>query len=387
MARDVSGTYTRVSNSFSNPSSGSTISPSDADALFDDIESELTDSLSRSGKGGMSADLDMNNNDINEIKTAVFGGSTSGNTTVIATAIAGTTTLTLPAATDTLLGKATTDVLTNKTFDTAGAGNSLSINGVAATANTGTGAVARATSPTFVTPALGTPTAAVLTNATGLPLGGLTTQAAFTFVGNNTSGAAIPSAVDIAALTTKGSPAAGDYVMISDQAASGAWKKATVSSVGSAGSVSSIAGNTGAFTLSGLLTNSVNDLRVTAAVQADQETGTSTTTVVTPGVQKHHPLHPKAWAYVTQSGGTYTLAASSGVSGISKFATGRVDVTLSTAFSSTNYAAVTSCAESGAYSSEVLGSRTTTNCRVNIKLPTSNADADSGFQVIFYGDQ
>lgn len=36
--------------------------------------------------------------------------------------------------------------------------------------STGTGGIARATSPTFVTPALGTPTAAVLTNATGLPV-------------------------------------------------------------------------------------------------------------------------------------------------------------------------------------------------------------------------
>lgn len=49
----------------------------------------------------------------------------------------------------------TTQTLTNKTFDTAGSGNSLSINGVAATANTGTGSVVRGTSPTLVTPTLG----------------------------------------------------------------------------------------------------------------------------------------------------------------------------------------------------------------------------------------
>jgi hypothetical protein len=39
-------------------------------------------------------------------------------------------------------------------------------------ASTGTGNIVRATSPTLVTPALGTPTALVLTNATGLPVGG-----------------------------------------------------------------------------------------------------------------------------------------------------------------------------------------------------------------------
>lgn len=159
MARDVNGTYTRVSNTFTAPIAGTPISPTDADAFWDELDTEITDSLSRTGKGGMSADLDMNNNDINEIKTAVFQGSSSGNTTVIATAAAGTTTLTLPAATDTLVGKATTDTLTNKTFDTAGTGNSFSINGVAATANTGTGSVVRATSPTLVTPALGAATA------------------------------------------------------------------------------------------------------------------------------------------------------------------------------------------------------------------------------------
>lgn len=99
----------------------------------------------------------------------IVAGTTSGTTILNASAVASGT-LTLPAATDTLVGKATTDTFTNKTFDTAGTGNSFSINGVAATANTGTGAVVRASSPTLTTPALGTPSAAVLTNATGLPI-------------------------------------------------------------------------------------------------------------------------------------------------------------------------------------------------------------------------
>ena len=73
---------------------------------------------------------------------ASFAGATSGTTTVIATAVAGTTTLTLPSATDTLVGKATTDTLTNKTL----------------------------TSPTLTTPVLGTPSSGTLTSCTGLPL-------------------------------------------------------------------------------------------------------------------------------------------------------------------------------------------------------------------------
>jgi hypothetical protein len=101
-----------------------------------------------------------------------FTGATSGTTALIPTAIAGTTTLTLPAATDTLIGKATTDTLTNKTYDTAGTGNSFSINGVAVTANQGTGSVVRATSPTLTTPVLGVATATsinglIITTTTG----------------------------------------------------------------------------------------------------------------------------------------------------------------------------------------------------------------------------
>jgi len=50
---------------------------------------------------------------------AKFNGSSTGTITVLATATAGTNTLTLPAATDTLVGKATTDILTNKTINAA----------------------------------------------------------------------------------------------------------------------------------------------------------------------------------------------------------------------------------------------------------------------------
>ena len=64
-------------------------------------------------------------------------------------------TLTLPTSSDTLVGRATTDTFTNKTFDTAGTGNSFKINGTSITSTTGSGAVVLASSPTLVTPTLG----------------------------------------------------------------------------------------------------------------------------------------------------------------------------------------------------------------------------------------
>lgn len=94
-----------------------------------------------------------------------IGGAATNNVQVTATAT-GARTFTLPDATDTAVGKATTDTFTNKTYDTAGSGNSFSINGVAATANTGTGSVVRATSPTLVTPALGVATATSVNKVT-----------------------------------------------------------------------------------------------------------------------------------------------------------------------------------------------------------------------------
>lgn len=83
-----------------------------------------------------------------EAAGTVLVGAVTGATTLQASSTASGT-LTLPAATDTLVGRATTDTLTNKTYDTAGTGNVLRINGTQVSSVTGTGAVVLAASPTM----------------------------------------------------------------------------------------------------------------------------------------------------------------------------------------------------------------------------------------------
>jgi len=87
-----------------------------------------------------SSDLIYFRNSASPVSSFGFSGSTSGTTTVQATAVAGTTTLTLPAATDTLVGKATTDTLTNKTL-TSPTINTATIATPTITGGTNTGSI------------------------------------------------------------------------------------------------------------------------------------------------------------------------------------------------------------------------------------------------------
>lgn len=73
------------------------------------------------------------------------------------------------------------------------------------------------------------------------------------------------------------------------------------------------------------------------ATQANQETGTSIITIVTPGRQHFHPSAPKAWL---QCGVTGNVTASYGVTSVTDTGTGVATVNLSITFSSGNYAPV-----------------------------------------------
>ena len=74
-------------------------------------------------------------------------------------------------------------------------------------------------------------------------------QNAYTLLGNVAGTTGNISAFAIGSLTQKASPSSSDYIMLSDQSASGALKYATVSSIASAGSVGSVNTLTGAVVL------------------------------------------------------------------------------------------------------------------------------------------
>lgn len=77
---------------------------------------------------------------------------------------------TLSSTGNTTLGDASGDTLTVNATPTFNVAIPVTSGGTGVTTATGTGSVVRATSPTLVTPALGTPSSGTLTSCTGLPL-------------------------------------------------------------------------------------------------------------------------------------------------------------------------------------------------------------------------
>lgn len=157
-----------------------------------------------------------------------------------------------PVTGQTLVYNATTDLWVNNTVSlTAGVNGTLPVanGGTGVTTSTGSGSVVLSTSPTLVTPVLGTPTSATLTNATGLPL---TTGVTGTLpIANGGTGQTTANAA-FNALAPSQTGNSGKYLTTDGSNTSWATNPlGTVTSVGGTGTVSGI-------TLSGTVTTSGN---------------------------------------------------------------------------------------------------------------------------------
>jgi hypothetical protein len=119
------------------------------------------------------------------------------------------------------------------------------------------------------------------------------------------------------------------------------------------------------------------------ATQSDQETATSTSTVVSPGRQQFHPSAAKCWLKCDNAG---NVSASYNITSITDTGTGVVTVTIATDFSSANYAINISSDTA----TSVLGASNIAagSFRINSVLSTTLAaqDATAYFATCF-GDQ
>lgn len=117
------------------------------------------------------------------------------------------------------------------------------------------------------------------------------------------------------------------------------------------------------------------------ATQANQETATSTVTLVTPGRQHFHPSAAKCWLYATYSAGVPTNSASYNITSVTDTAASRLGVTIATDFSSATWSYSCSSEEDSAAFELITNIRNATVAAGTIELTVNTGDPLSyGFQ-------
>mgnify|MGYP001618185757 FL=1 len=142
------------------------------------------------------------------------------------------------------------------------------------------------------------------------------------------------------------------------------------------------------FKLTGLAAGTVagNSLRFDEiATQAQQETGTSVATLVSPGRQQYHPSALKAWARVENTAGTPTADTSYNVASLTDSGTGDTRLVYTVAMSAENQPVIATISQQTALLAIGLHA-ITTEARV-IVGNTSLTLADGDFNVGIPGDQ
>lgn len=119
------------------------------------------------------------------------------------------------------------------------------------------------------------------------------------------------------------------------------------------------------------------------ATQSDQETGTSTTTVVSPGRLQYHPAAAKAWVRCSSAG---AVTAGYNVTSCTKGSTGNYTVTFTTAFSSSTAFTCTGAAN-GAGGTITIGYGSASTATVASTVTTSGTAVDNNYSLVCYGDQ
>lgn len=170
-------------------------------------------------------------------------------------------------------GREHEDGLTDLASTTCGGvKNTLAVanGGTGATAATGTGNVVLATSPTLVTPALGTPSALVLTNATGLPNASVIGLGTFA-----TANSATPPAIGG---TT---PAAGTFSSLKDTGVTGSTQCLHADTTGAVTGTGSDCGSGGSTAFSALTTSTNTTATMTVGTGGSMTTSGSGTIAAT----------------------------------------------------------------------------------------------------------